>query len=69
MFPFHRIDDVCATRRELMRILAMFERLEMPAIFGLIPTQLKVCMLYSFYVPFLFMFFNSASRIGTTFGV
>lgn len=40
MFVFHRIDDVYATRLDLMRVLALFERLELPVILGVIPARL-----------------------------
>jgi peptidoglycan/xylan/chitin deacetylase (PgdA/CDA1 family) len=40
MFVFHRIDDVYATRPDLMRILAAFERHQVPVILGVIPRRL-----------------------------
>ena len=44
MFVFHRIDDVYAQRHDLMRILALFERLDIPAILGVIPARLTAEM-------------------------
>jgi hypothetical protein len=37
---FHRIDDIYACRPDLMQILALFERLGLPAILGVIPKRL-----------------------------
>lgn len=39
MFVFHRIDDVYAKRLDLMRILTLFERLDLPVILGVIPSR------------------------------
>ena len=58
MFVFHRIDDVYAQRHDLMRILALFERLDIPAILGVIPARLTAEMAAYLAVRPLFTVFQ-----------
>ena len=58
MFVFHRIDDVYAKRPDLLRILAVFERLELPVMLGVIPLRVTSDMAAYLSVRSLFTVFQ-----------